>query len=256
MQKFTAPFLFLFSLNVWASYPISASCDSTTGMSDSNVLALSLQAGFCQTYGYEAGKPECTQLVESSYQSNHLSLHGLWPNQNACGQSYGFCGVKQENNHCAYSPVELNEHIAEQLKGIMPAYKYGSCLERHEWNKHGSCQALSVNDYFALAIRLATEVDASDFGQYLTSNHGNIVSLASLKELISNVFGQDNIGKIYLGCKNGILVDIYIQLPALIPLNDSLYHLIDNAPKSYFRDGCPSKIKISDFNKSTRLAFA
>ncbi len=65
-------------------------------MADSHVLALSSQSGFCQTYGFEAGKPECLKLSKTSYQARHLTLHGLWPKLNSCGQRYGFCGVRPQ----------------------------------------------------------------------------------------------------------------------------------------------------------------
>ncbi|BCA97011.1 hypothetical protein TUM19329_33720 [Legionella antarctica] len=146
-------------------------CTSDVGMADSYVLALSSQSGFCQTYGYEAGKPECMNLARDSYQASHLTLHGLWPNQDACGQRYGFCGVNPRSNHCAYFPLDLNSSVAEKLKKIMPSYHYGSCLERHEWNKHGTCQILTANDYFTLAMRLATEADQTALGQYYSGPH-------------------------------------------------------------------------------------
>ena len=226
-------------------------CIADAGMADSYVLAMSLQSGFCQTYGYEAGKPECTNLAPNSYQANHLTLHGLWPNQDACGQRYGFCGVSPRTNHCDYSPLDLNSVVAEKLKKIMPSYHYGSCLERHEWNKHGSCQILTTDDYFTLAMRLTTEADQTALGQYLTQHKGETVSLSTLHELIATSFGNHNAEKIYLGCKDGILVDIFIQLPALIPLDESLISLINKAPAYPARDSCPNKITLSNFTKES-----
>jgi ribonuclease T2 len=226
-------------------------CSSDAGKADSYVLALSSQPGFCQTYGYEAGKPECLKLSRTSYQANHLTLHGLWPNQDACGQRYGFCGIKPEASHCAYSPLSLNPAVSQELKKMMPSYYYGSCLERHEWNKHGSCQILNTNEYFTLAMRLTTETDQSAFGKYLTENRGKVVRLATLRELITTTFGKSNSGKVYLGCKNGVLVDIFIQLPALIPFNDSLSTLISKAPVYPDRDSCSNNVSISDFSKES-----
>ncbi|WP_058534066.1 ribonuclease T2 family protein [Legionella saoudiensis] len=242
--------LFFVSLSVNAS----GGCDMNAGLSDSNVLALSSQPGFCQTYGYEAGKPECTHLSKESYQARHLTLHGLWPNQNACGQSYGFCGVTQRNNHCDYAPLDLSNVVAENLQTMMPSYKYGSCLERHEWNKHGSCQALTADEYFSLAMRLAKEMDQSRFGSYISENTGKTVSLVSLRRMLDESLGSKNSGKVYLGCKRGVLVDIYIELPALIPADESLEFLIDKAPNYHYHDSCPANVKISDFTKGTILS--
>ncbi|WP_392538314.1 ribonuclease T [Legionella sp. 227] len=251
MKKLTALLLLVFSVNVVASVGFGDACDTHAGMSDSYVLALSSQPGFCQTYGYEAGKPECMHLSKNSYQAKHLTLHGLWPNQNACGQSYGFCGVEQKSRHCAYPPLSLSPQVSENLKKLMPSYNYGSCLERHEWNKHGSCQILSADEYFSLAMRLTEAVDNSVLGQYLTQHQGQKVPLTVLRERVAQAFGKKNSGKVYLGCRNGILVDIYIQLPALIPFNESLESLIDDAPNAPVNDTCPAHVMLSDFNKGS-----
>lgn len=249
MIPFITLLVLAFSFNVHALEQRIDSCDTHPGISDSYILALSSQPGFCQTYGYEAGKPECRHLPKNSYQANHLTLHGLWPNQNACGQNYGYCGVEQQLNHCAYPPVDLSPQISEWLKKIMPSYSYGSCLERHEWNKHGSCQLLSADYYFALAMRLTEAVDHSLLGQYLTQHQGQKVTLTQLRALVGASFGDVNLGKLYLGCKKGILVDVYIQLPAIIPYDESLESLMTQAPEFSMSDTCPSTVLLSDFNR-------
>lgn len=242
MRKFISLVLFLCSFYLHAS-----SCTSNAGMADSYVLALSEQPGFCETYGYDAGKPECQHISANSYESSHFTLHGLWPNQEACGQSYGFCTVKPRNKHCDYPPVSLSEAVSTDLKQIMPSYRIGSCLERHEWNKHGSCQILSSTDYFALALRLATEADNSIFGHFLSEHHGLKVKLSALHEQIAQAFGVENVHKVYLGCTDGILVDIYFSLPALIPFSEGLDSLIAKAPDYALNDRCPATVLISNF---------
>lgn len=238
-----------FNLNAKAAVN-TLSCDNV-GMADSYVLALSSQPGFCETYGLEAGKPECLKLSRDSYAAKHLVLHGLWPNQNLCGQNYGFCGIRPKSNHCDYSPLNLSTSVSDALKKIMPSYQYGSCLERHEWNKHGSCQILSEDDYFALASRLAFEADESAFVQYIHAHQGEKVKLSKLQDLVEKDFG--NKGKVYFGCKNGILVDIFFYLPALIPYDEPLNTLVSTAKSNYTREGCPAQLFISNFNKNVIL---
>lgn len=225
----------------------TSSCDSA-GMADSYVLALSSQPGFCETYGYESGKPECRKLTKDSYQANHLTLHGLWPNIDVCGQHYGFCNVRPKASHCDYDPLSLSPNVSDELKKLMPSFNYGSCLERHEWNKHGSCQILSADDYFSLAMRLLNDADSSPFGHYLTAHQGQTVPLTALREMIDKTFGSANREKIYLGCKNNVLVDIFIQLPAVLT-SDSLIDLVNEAPNNHSRDLCGQKVTISHFNK-------
>lgn len=223
-------------------------CNKNPGLADAYVLALSWQPGFCQTYGYEAGKPECLCFPSDSYSASHLTLHGLWPNQKDCGHAYGFCGTEPQFNYCNYQPLDFNQHVASLLRLLMPSFAAGSCLDRHEWYKHGSCQLLSSNDYFSLAIRLTQEAQSTILGKYLSQHVGETVALAKLREVIKHSFGKDNLGKVYLGCKNGYLVDIFIQLPALIPFNDSLTTLMQKAKGIGRNDGCPKNVKISNFS--------
>lgn len=222
-------------------------CDKTPGLADAYVLALSLQPAFCETYGYEAGKPECLELSASQPQARHFSLHGLWPNQASCGIRYGFCGTPSKRSHCAYSPLNLSEPVSNELKQLMPSYAYGSCLERHEWYKHGSCQILSADDYFTLAIRLVKEVNQTEFANLIERHHGKMLEKAELKAAIEQTFGQGSAQKVYLGCKNGMLVDVFIQLPALIPRDASLHELVLQASEYAYPDRCPKKIYISEF---------
>lgn len=100
-------------------------------------------------------------------------------------------------------------------------------------------------------MRLTESVDHSVLGQYLTEHQGQKVPLTALREMVGQAFGKNNSGKVYLGCRNGILVDIYIQLPALIPFDEPLESLIDNAPNSQVNDTCPVKVMLSNFNKET-----
>lgn len=224
------------------------SCDFHPGMADSYVLAMSWMPAFCQTYGYEAGRPECLNIASGSYESNHMVLHGLWPNQQLCGERYGFCGVKPKVNHCDYPLVDLNEGIAIELQQFMPSYAAGSCLERHEWNKHGSCQFLSSNDYFSLAVRLAKEINNSALAEVLKTHTGKTVSREQLAIAVSQSFGDNNIKKFHFSCKDGYLVDILVNLPALIPEQEPLASLIEQAPVSHHSGGCPDIIQISNFH--------
>lgn len=222
-------------------------CDNTPGLADSYVLALNWQPAFCESYGYEAGKPECEALKSDSYAASHMVLHGLWPNQTRCGVSYGYCGVNKESRACHYPPVSLSETVAKKLKQFMPSYAYGSCLERHEWNRHGQCQILPIDDYFLLAIKLNEQLNSSSFGMYLKNHVGQQIKLHDLKLAVDKAFGKDAQKKIYFGCKNGLLVDMYINLPALLPNDESLEELIEQASASSRSDGCPKQVRISDF---------
>lgn len=225
----------------------NARCDNTAGQADSYVLAVSLQPGFCKTHGYEVDKPECLHLAPKNFAFNHLVLHGLWPNEKACGVSYGFCNAQSKASFCDYKPLDLQPEVAKDLDHWMPSFHYGSCLERHEWNKHGSCQTRPVNDYFSLAMRLTKEVNDTALGHYLSEHVGMEVSRASLRKVISDSFGEESVNKIFLGCHQGYLVDIYIQLPKVLDTNQSLENLVSQAAEFTHPEGCSLTFRISDF---------
>lgn len=225
-------------------------------MADAYILALSSQSGFCQTYGYEAGKPECVHLSEKSYESNHLTLHGLWPNQSSCGQHYGFCTSVPMPSHCDYDPVPLSASVSMELKQLMPSYREGSCLERHEWNKHGSCQNLAATDYFAKAMKLTKEVAQSPFGQYVTDHKGQKVKLSALLQQIVISFGEENVHKVYLGCNKGVLVDVYLSLPSRIDTDDTLVSLVSKAADYPLKNKCSSNVTISGFHHLQQRAWS
>lgn len=232
-----------------ASYdlPPPKHCNPLPDNADSYVLALSWQPAFCETYGYEAGKSECRHLNKNSFAQSHLVLHGLWPNQDGCGHHYGFCDASPQRRHCDYNPLNLRVEVAEALSQYMPSYASGSCLERHEWNKHGSCQSRNVDAYFERAIALSKEMNQSAFVALMRQYHGASVPLKQLEQSIDVAFGQGSHTKIYLGCNRGRLVDVYVELPSQLPDNESLAQLMAKAAGRKGFDACPSMVKISDF---------
>ncbi len=92
MMKFITLFLIIIAFSTHSSAFYQPSQCNDPNSADSYVLALSSQAGFCETYGFEAGRPECLHLTKDSYAATHLTLHGLWPNKDLCGTYYGYCG--------------------------------------------------------------------------------------------------------------------------------------------------------------------
>ncbi|KTD19768.1 ribonuclease T2 family protein [Legionella londiniensis] len=244
-----------FSNDPYPSYPLT-SCDKTPGMADSHVLALSWLPAFCDAHGYEAGYAECLDLPPESFHAKNLVLHGLWPNEASCGMDYNFCDAEIKANHCDYPSLSLPSSISKELQMLMPSYAYGGCLERHEWHKHGSCQLLPVSQYFALALRLTREAVNSPFGNYLSRHSGKKVKKDDLLKILEQSFGKNTTQKIYLGCRNGMLVDVYINLPALIPYDADLKSLVQKADKYKKTGQCPKTILISDFTAKTLRGIA
>ena len=123
---------------------------------DSHVLSLTWHPAFCQS---RPNLEECAVTDPNAYQAGHFILHGLWPNKSGCGIDYGFCGeVKQTvNPFCNYPKIELSDAERKSLGEVMPGM--GSCLDRHEWWKHGSCAPYTPTEYFTLAGRWVYLVD-------------------------------------------------------------------------------------------------
>nr|HAT8714248.1 ribonuclease T [Legionella jordanis] len=224
------------------------SCEQLPNLADSYILALSWHPGFCQSYGYEAGKAECKHLKANAYSAHHLILHGLWPNQQICGEHYGYCAVNPRKNHCDYPPLAFSAKVDERLRQFMPSYAAGTCLERHEWYKHGSCQILTNDAYFSLAMRLNDEFNHSALGEFISVHAGDKVKREQLRKLVVQSFGQTAAQRVYFGCKDGLLVDVWLQLPALIPQQESLFDLMQKSADFKYNESCPRDIRISDFN--------
>ncbi|PIW62985.1 MAG: ribonuclease T [Shewanella sp. CG12_big_fil_rev_8_21_14_0_65_47_15] len=220
------------------------------GNFDSHILALSWQSTFCELYGRR--KAECRALSQTpeSSQWQHFSLHGLWPNKQQCGTRYGYCStVKlQPNDFCTYPEFELNPSVRKNLEEVMPSAHYGTCLERHEWWKHGTCRSQDPNEYFLLATQLTQAVNASAWVQkFIHDNIGKSVSKSELNQSFDTSFGQGAHTKISLECAKGLLSEIRINLPEVIKASDSLPSLLAKANRAK-KGSCLETIMIDNAN--------
>lgn len=220
------------------------------GEFDTNVLALSWQSTFCELYG--SRKAECRALRQTSQSSQwqHFSLHGLWPNKQQCGADYGYCStVKQQpNDFCTYPKFELDPSVRKNLEEAMPSAYYGSCLERHEWWKHGTCSTQDPNAYFLLATQLTRAVNSSAWVQdFIRNRVGKNVTKSELNQSFDASFGQGAHTKITLVCAQGLLSEIRINLPKIIKNSDPLPNLLAKANRAK-RSSCPETIYIDSAN--------
>ncbi len=207
----------------------SSSC-SIAGEADSHVLALSWQPAFCET---KPQKPECKITDPQVYQAKHFTLHGLWPNKKSCGTHYAFCGdVKaQKQNFCDYPEIKLNSTSQASLTEVMPSVTAGSCLERHEWHKHGTCQAAkSIEDFFDLSVDLARQFNDSGMAYFMNRRIGQQVRTEDFLNRIAAVLGSAARDRIKLNCDQGMLVEIQLSLIADLTPGADLEKLIVNAP--------------------------
>ncbi|MBF0110854.1 MAG: ribonuclease T [Magnetococcales bacterium] len=202
---------------------ISGSCPATDcnrpNQEDSFVLALSWQPAFCQT---QAGmkKPECQNPTPGSSPRDRFTLHGLWPNRKSCGTHYGYCGSvcnapkKTGGNWmCQLPALTLKPEVHDSLSAVMPSMEHQSCLERHEWFKHGTCSGLSIDDYFTLAARMTDMFNDAGIAAFMAQCPGTTVSEENFLRVIDQHLGQGSSRKVRLSCQNGNLVEVQILLP-------------------------------------------
>ncbi len=201
-----------------------ATC-STAGQADSYVFAVSWQAAFCETH---AQKPECSQDNSKAWSAKHFTLHGLWPNKTSCGTNYGFCGGSKAENFCAYQEPNVSKEVFAKLGQVMPSAAAGSCLQRHEWYKHGTCQVhWDANGYFSLAIKLTHQFNDSGIAVFMQKHQGGSVKTSDFIQVVDQSLGKDAHTRMKIICtKAGELVDIYMNLPRDIPANPDLKQLL------------------------------
>ncbi len=205
-----------------------SSC-STAGQGDSYVLALSWQPAFCET---KPDKKECNISDPKVYQAKHFTLHGLWPNKKSCGTQYGFCGdVKgKKDEFCDYPAVQLDNDSRTSLAEVMPSVTAGSCLERHEWHKHGTCAQWSMEDYFDLAADLTRQFNDAGMAYFMNRRIGQQVRTEDFITRVAAVLGPAAKDRIKLSCSQGMLVEIQLNLSAELVPGIDLEKLLQNAP--------------------------
>ncbi len=231
----------------------SGSCSktncNTADTEESFLLAVSWQPAFCKSHG---SKPECKIKDPDSYQATHLTLHGLWPNKlSRCGKNYGFCGSlckkPRQRGMCNYPEVPLSATVRQDLSEVMPSVSAGSCLERHEWWKHGTCSGWSADDYYTVSARLVREFNNGGVSGLLAKNLGKRVSERELFQVVDDHFGPGTHKTLKLSCSgSGELTEIQITLPKDIGKNTPLPELFQQAvpTASGPRSNCPGQFKI------------
>ena len=215
---------------------------------NSFVLALSWNPGFCRTH---ETMPECLKMAEGDpqlvYTNHKFTLHGLWPNKNNCGIKYGYCGgfYKERHGFCSLPAMGLNAQTLSKLKQVMPSAYANSCLQRHEWYKHGTCvYPTNANKFFNLAIHLTHQVNQSSFVTHFIKMHRNKeVTRTQLNHAFDYTFGKGAHSRMQILCSGNTLTEIRINLPAKINMNVPLNALITEGNIAK-RDTCRSYFSI------------
>jgi ribonuclease T2 len=224
------------------------------GHQTTQVLALSWQPAFCETHRYMA---ECKIKDAKAYQASHFTLHGLWPNWEKCQPHYQFCDAKvsqKAKTKCGYPPIRLSRKVRHQLGVVMPSLVSGTCLQRHEWWKHGTCSGWNADTYFTVSTRLTKEFNEAGIAAFMKDNLGKRVRKKTFLSLIDRNFGAKARQLVKLSCnkRSGNLTEIQILLPAKIAENDSLASLIKKQragnQSMKYSGNCPAYFRIDPIN--------
>ena len=222
---------------------------AVAGDFDSYVFSLSWQPAFCET---KPDKKECVTQTPDRYDAKNLVLHGLWPNKNDDKQHKYFCGVKSSikkldnaSTWCQMPAPDLSADTQKNLSSYMPGY--ASCLERHEWYKHGTCSGLESDAYFTLAYKLASKMADTNFGKYISANVGKAIDSDDLLAEFEKDFGQNSRKYVKLFCENlrgnSLLSEVRLYLSTdLSALRDLKDFLV--SPSASEQGSCPQKIFI------------
>lgn len=221
-------------------------CVKDPGYEDSFVLALSWQPAFCEV---KDDKQECKKM-EDKYGEDYslgpkFTLHGLWPNQQACGINYGFCSNQgKKGNWCDYPVLNLSPAITSSLASVMPNLRYSGCLHRYQWYKHGACQAKWDKDtYFQVAIDLTKEFNGN-LKQYLDKNIDTNINKEDFWELLIAHYGNSIRHNTRLKCQNNMLLEIQIHLPGDMRHGEGIRNLVSRAHGRGGKDNCPSVFEL------------
>jgi ribonuclease T2 len=199
------------------------------------------------------GSNECRALTSASFAATHPVLHGLWPDQDGdSSHAYGFCGAAADQKPLDHAPTwcrlalpPLSDETRAALDRYMPGTQ--SCLEHHEWARHGTCSGLSADAYFAAEASLAAAVDGSSFGAYLAQNAGSSVDRDSVLAQFDAAYGTGTSASVTLHCADAggdaRLSEIHITLaPALLPAARLAEMLA--APEGSDATDCPSTFQL------------
>ena len=248
-----SPSAWLLSLAL-ACVPLRAAAQSVVGDFDEYALALSWEPAFCEG---KPAAPECQSQRPDRFDASNLALHGLWPNKDGdSAHTYGYCGVgaaeqalDRPPTWCRLPEPAVSAATRVDLNTAMPGAT--SCLDRHEWSKHGTCSGMTADDYFAYASALVQQVAATGFGRYLTANAGKTVDASEVVAAFERSFGASSGTKLTLNCTDVrgtqalLEVRLHLQNPPR-PASELSSMLLDkgdhgNCPSSFLLDPIPSR---------------
>ncbi|NVK29414.1 MAG: hypothetical protein HWE20_00325 [Gammaproteobacteria bacterium] len=214
---------------------------SPSAQFDQYVLALTWHPGFCTG---RDGKPECRQM--DTFATEEFVLHGLWPDE----VSYCNVGVQSESLSKSGQWCEIDVLPAEDQyfevpakRSLMPGSHERSCLDRHEWVKHGTCSGLDFDEYYDLSLALVSRFAESKTSDYVAANRGRRVGRAAFYRVVAEDFGRDGAWKVQAICNDDRLTEVRLMLRADVEPNATFTQWVSGDAERY-RAKCGSEFFI------------
>lgn len=228
--------------------PASKPGGGQAGQFQSFVFSLEWTPAFCEGKG---GLPECAGLSSGDFAGRNLALHGLWPDQDGdSSHSYGYCGVDaatrgldNASSWCRMPDIGLSGAVMSRLSTVMSGTQ--SCLQNHEWYKHGSCSGLTPDAYFTRASELVEFVARSSFGKFVTGHIGQTVRADDLLAAFEADFGAGTRDRVRLSCTKAgsatVLLDARLKLANPLQPAENLPAMLLSGPGA---GNCPASFLI------------
>lgn len=206
------------------------------------LLAVSWQPAFCET---RPEKPECVSQTHDRFDASNLTLHGLWPQPRGtvyCGVVASDRATDQDGRWDRLPTVGLTVETRSALERAMPGSR--SFLHRHQWIKHGTCYGASPETYFADALGLLEELNASTVRALFADAIGRVVTATEVRARFDQAFGDGAGRRVEIVCRRvgarRLIVELRIALAGPAVAGRGLAALLAEAPER--EPGCRSGI--------------
>lgn len=247
-------FLTLMLIFVTLSGAFAAQPEYQPGDFDSYVFSLSWQPAFCETH---QGKKECNSWKPEDFDTKNLVLHGLWPNKkNDKKHKYGYCNVSPEikkedkaDTWCRMPDLHLASETKDILSTVMPGYQ--SCLQNHEWYKHGTCSDMTPDEYFTTAARFVVGFTATRLGALLRANVGKTVTFSGMTAAAQEDYGDKAVFLRFI-CQNGMLSEVRMYLGKELPKDGGITADMLVRPGDKEKNSCSGDVLIDQFGRDNQ----
>jgi len=149
---------------------------------DYYLLSLSVAPSFCDTNSHAAiQKKECLNGATTDYQTNPVTVHGLWPNKDGASND-------EQPRFCTnIPPGNLPDSLNSTLEKYMPGVADG--LEKCEWSKHGVCSGLSFEQYYQTVVNIMPSIE-NTIGSTLRDNN-MLGTEVKLTDIVAKIAEKD-----------------------------------------------------------------